>query len=58
MRIKSDLIANYITQTLDDVPNILNDVLSVNDEKFNYRQEYEYIINFIHLKIIMIVIME
>ncbi|MBE6494725.1 MAG: ATP-binding protein [Methanosphaera stadtmanae] len=48
MENKNDLIANFITEQLEDIPNILNEELSFNQKKYNTRLEFYELTN--HIK--------
>ena len=40
---KEEIISDYIKEELSDVPNILNNELSFNGKKFEYRKEFDFI---------------
>lgn len=40
---KEEIISDYIKEELSDIPNILNNELTLNGRNFEYRKEFDFI---------------
>ena len=44
---KEEIISDYIKEELLDIPNILNNELTLNGRNFEYRKEFDFLLNII-----------